>query len=108
MSGVRAGRRWVFGLAASYIVFVAFEGTSPLFAVNGAPPFDLLDLAGAVLVGVLCGVSARIFAVAIDRTRTVARPGLLPTCGSGRTIRWVPAPEPHSRRFPLWTGEADQ
>jgi CIC family chloride channel protein len=57
--------------AVSYIVFVAFEGTAPLFAVNGTPPFDLLDLAGAVLVGVLCGVSARCFAVAIDRTRKV-------------------------------------
>jgi CIC family chloride channel protein len=55
--------------AVSYVVFVAFEGTARLFAVNGAPPFDLLDLAGAVLVGLLCGASARLFALALEQGR---------------------------------------
>ncbi|HVM64437.1 MAG TPA: chloride channel protein, partial [Acidimicrobiales bacterium] len=51
--------------AASYLVFVAFTGTAPLFAVGGSPPFDLRDLGGAALLGLLCGLCARVFAVAL-------------------------------------------
>jgi CIC family chloride channel protein len=47
--------------AASYLVFVSFAGTEPLFAVSGVPPFDLRDLGGAIVLGVLCGVGARLF-----------------------------------------------
>ncbi|MDQ6617798.1 MAG: chloride channel protein, partial [Actinomycetota bacterium] len=47
--------------AVSYVVFVAFSGTAPLFAVSGSPPFDLRDLGGAALLGVLCGIGARLF-----------------------------------------------
>ncbi|MDP9073854.1 MAG: chloride channel protein, partial [Actinomycetota bacterium] len=36
--------------AVSYVVFVAIAGTAPLFAVAGAPPFDLRDLGGAALL----------------------------------------------------------
>jgi len=57
---------------ASYLVFVAFTGTAPLFAVAGAPPFDLRDLGGAALLGVLCGVSARMFAVALTGAKRVS------------------------------------
>ncbi len=49
----------------SYLVFVAFVGTAPLFSVAGSPPFDLRDLGGAAVLGVLCGVGARLFAVAL-------------------------------------------
>ena len=58
--------------AASYLVFIAFTGTAPLFAVAGAPPFDLRDLGGAALLGVLCGVSARAFAVALVTAKRVS------------------------------------
>lgn len=51
--------------AASYLVFAAFYGTSPLFAVSGSPPFDFRDLAGALVLGVLCGVGARLFTRAL-------------------------------------------
>jgi CIC family chloride channel protein len=47
--------------ASSYITFAALHGTTPLIAVRGAPPFDLRDVAGAVVLGVLCGVGARLF-----------------------------------------------
>jgi len=55
------------GLAAavSYIAFVSVAGTTPLFQVNGAPPFDLKDIGGAVLLGVLCGIGARLFTRAL-------------------------------------------
>lgn len=56
----------------SYVVFVALAGTSPLFAVSGSPPFNLRDLGGAALLGVLCGVGARMFAAALVRAKRVA------------------------------------
>jgi CIC family chloride channel protein len=58
--------------AVSYVVFVAIAGTTPLFAVAGSPPFDLRDLGGAALLGVLCGVGARLFAMAIVRAKGLA------------------------------------
>ena len=58
--------------AVSYMVFVALTNTSPLFAVNGSPPFDLRDLGGAAVLGVLCGVGARLFTVALVRAKRLA------------------------------------
>ncbi len=58
--------------AVSYVVFVALAGTSPLFAVSGAPPFDLRDLGGAVLLGIICGVGARTFTMALVRAKHLA------------------------------------
>lgn len=58
--------------AVSYIVFVAITGTAPLFAVAGAPPFNLRDLGGAALLGVLCGVGARLLAMALVRAKRLA------------------------------------
>ncbi|MDQ6928804.1 MAG: chloride channel protein [Actinomycetota bacterium] len=58
--------------AVSYVVFAAIAGTTPLFTVAGAPPFDLRDLGGAALLGVLCGVGARVFALALVRAKRLA------------------------------------
>lgn len=61
-----------FAAAVSYIVFVAIAGTTPLFAVSGAPPFNLKDLGGAAVLGVLCGVCARLFTIALVRAKRVS------------------------------------
>ena len=58
--------------AVSYVTFVSFAGTAPLFAVRGAPPFDLRDLGGAALLGVCCGVGARLFTTALVRAKAIA------------------------------------
>ena len=58
--------------AVSYVVFVAIAGTAPLFAVSGAPPFDLRDLGGAALLGVCCGIGARFFTLALIRAKRFA------------------------------------
>jgi CIC family chloride channel protein len=58
--------------AVSYVVFVAIAGTDPLFAVSGAPPFDLRDLGGAALLGVCCGIGARLFTLALIRAKRLA------------------------------------
>lgn len=49
----------MFSAATSYTVYVAINGTTPLFPVGGAPPFDLRDLGGAAALGLLAGVGAR-------------------------------------------------
>src|SRR5438270_2111111 len=67
--------------ASSYVVFAAFYGTAPRIAVRGAPPFNFRDLAGAVVLGVICGVGARGFTRALARAKQV----------SGRTNPWVRA-----------------
>jgi len=58
--------------AVSYIIFVSFNGTTPLLPVRGAPPFDLRDLGGAAVLGLMCGVGARGFAVVLTQAKRVA------------------------------------
>ncbi len=60
------------GSATGYTVFVAFNGTEPLFAVAGTPPINLRDLGAAVLVGLGCGVGARMFAALVEGAKRVA------------------------------------
>jgi CIC family chloride channel protein len=55
-----------------YLVFAAFHGTTPLFAVTGQPEFSVRDLLGAVLLGVLAGGGARLFAKAIRSAKRFA------------------------------------
>lgn len=58
--------------AAGYLTAVAFQGTTPLFAIEGSPPFDFRELGGAVVLGVLCGLGARGFAFVIRHAKAVA------------------------------------
>ena len=37
--------------AVSYITYAAFQSTAPILPVKGAPPFNLVDIGGAVIVG---------------------------------------------------------
>lgn len=57
------------GSAASYVVFAALAGTEPLLPVAGQPPFDLVDLGGAALVGLVAGVLARLFVLLIGAAK---------------------------------------
>ena len=58
--------------AVSYITFVSFNGTTPLLPIRGTPPFDIRDLAGAALLGLMCGVGARGFALMLTTAKAVA------------------------------------
>jgi len=69
----RAALPAVVASAASYLTFVAFQGTAPLLAVRGHPGFDLTDLAGAALIGLLCGAGARGFVWLIRRSKDLQR-----------------------------------
>jgi CIC family chloride channel protein len=55
--------------AASYAAFVAVDGTTPILALGGGS-FGLADLAGAAVVGLLCGGGARLFCIGLRYLRT--------------------------------------
>jgi chloride channel protein, CIC family len=59
--------------AASYITFALVNGTDPLFPVAGDHPFNWRDIGGALLVGLLCGVGARLFSAGLRALRTLPR-----------------------------------
>src|SRR5690606_4791813 len=58
--------------AASYVTFALVDGTEPILPVAGTHDFSWRDLGGALLVGVLCGVGARLFSAAIGALRGTA------------------------------------
>ena len=58
--------------ACGYVTAVAFLGTEPLFTVEGSPPFDLRELGGAVVLGLLCGIGARGFAWVLARAKAAS------------------------------------
>ena len=58
--------------AVGYLVFVAVNGTEPLFPIVGNPGFDFRDLAGAAALGVAAGLAARVFAALIRRAKQLS------------------------------------
>ena len=52
-------RAFDWRLYVIYLVFAAINGTSRLFAIDGATGFVYKDLVGAAAIGVLSGVGAR-------------------------------------------------
>jgi CIC family chloride channel protein len=58
--------------ASGYLAFVTVLGTEPLLPVRGTPPFNLVDLGGALVLGVLCGGGARAFAYVLRRAKVLA------------------------------------
>src|SRR5690606_22572837 len=61
---------------ASYVTVVALLGTGPLLATGGAAPFDLRDLGGGLVLGLACGVLARLGATAIASAKRIRLPRL--------------------------------
>jgi CIC family chloride channel protein len=61
--------------AASYVVFAAIAGTQPILPVSGQPPFNLVDLGGAAVIGLVCGCLARVFLVVLGYAKAVSGRG---------------------------------
>jgi chloride channel protein, CIC family len=61
--------------AASYVVFAAIAGTEPILPVAGQPPFNLADLGGAAVVGLLAGCAARLFVALIRAAKSLSTRG---------------------------------
>lgn len=60
--------------ASGYLTFVTLADTNPLLSLGlfGASGFELIDLFGAVLVGVTCAIAARGFAKLLRYSKTFA------------------------------------
>ena len=69
---------------SAYVTYVAIIGTTPLLPTGGAAPFDLRDLGGGLVLGLVCGVLARLGAQAIGRAKRLALPTLVARRGLGR------------------------
>ena len=61
--------------AASYVTFAALVGTEPILPVAGQPPFNLVDLGGAAVVGLAAGVLARMFIALVQAAKRQAARG---------------------------------
>jgi CIC family chloride channel protein len=57
--------------ASGYLAFAAIHGTAALLPVSGSPPFTFRDLAGAVALGALAGLGARVFAWMLRRAKAL-------------------------------------
>ena len=66
----------IFASATAYIVFVAIAGTSPLFPI-AAVPLSFGDLLTSMLIGVACGIAARVL-IAFSRGASAIRDRLSP------------------------------
>jgi CIC family chloride channel protein len=58
--------------ASGYLAFVAVHGTAPVLSVTGSPPFLFKDLAAAVVLGLLAGAGARVFAHGLRSAKQIA------------------------------------
>jgi chloride channel protein, CIC family len=75
--------------ATSYLTFALVDGTDPILPVGGTHAFGWRDLGGALLVGVLCGVGARLFSAAVARIRSdvvQATPVVTRVAAAGATL----------------------
>jgi CIC family chloride channel protein len=83
----------MFSAAASYVVYVAVNGTTPLFPIGGTPPLDLRDLGGAAALGLLSSVGARGAAALLRGAKALLTrhgPALrLPVAGAGLVLAFV-------------------
>lgn len=61
--------------AASYVVFAAIAGTEPILPVAGEPPFNLVDLGGAAVIGLAAGVLARVFVTIVRHAKRLSSMG---------------------------------
>ena len=61
--------------AAGYVTFATFEGTAPLLPVSGHAPFDLRDLGGAAVIGLVAGVCARLTSAVFGVAKQLAGRG---------------------------------
>ncbi len=72
--------------STSYITFVALLGTGRLFETSGGAPFDLRDLVGGFVVGLICGALARLGAWAIAHAKHLALPLIARVTGAGLAL----------------------
>ena len=78
----------MIGAVAGYITAALIDGATPLFPMQGGNGFDAVDVVGAVLVGLVCGVGARGFCVvlAVVTERAAGVPAVLRLLAAGGAL----------------------
>lgn len=61
------------GAASGYLTFVAVTDTTPLLSVTGSAPFDIKDLLGAAVLGVVVGLIIRLYALGLREAKRFQR-----------------------------------
>jgi len=61
------------GAATGYLGYVAVNGTAPIFPVEGAPHLDATAIVGSLVLGVVAGVGARMFARLLQHAKRFER-----------------------------------
>ncbi len=69
--------------ASSYLVFASFLGTEPILPISGTAPFSMAEVTGMLLLGVACGVLARIGAWSIRHAKALTLPSWQRAVGAG-------------------------
>ncbi len=75
--------------ATGYLGFAAINGTVPLFAAHGGNGFDAVHLIGAVGVGVVAGLGARIFAMMLRFAKQLSTRISLPVRIAGSAVAFA-------------------
>lgn len=57
--------------ASGYLAFVAVHGTASLIPGRGSPALSAADLMGAIVLGIVAGLVARIFTALLRRAKTI-------------------------------------
>jgi chloride channel protein, CIC family len=71
-----------------YLTFAAINGTNALFPINGSSDFAMVDILGAIAVGIIAGLGARGFAKLLRTAKSIAarpHPALI-AAAAGATI----------------------
>ncbi|MBV9952246.1 MAG: chloride channel protein [Acidimicrobiia bacterium] len=61
--------------AVGYVVFAAIAGTEPILPVAGQPPFNLVDLGGAAVIGLLAGAFAWLYVRLLRASKSLSERG---------------------------------
>ena len=75
--------------ATGYLGFAMINGTTPLFAAHGSNGFDAVHLVGALAVGVVAGLGARVFSMLLRFAKGLSARVSLPRRIAGATVAFA-------------------
>ena len=75
--------------ATGYLGFAMINGTTPLFAAHGGNGFDAVHLVGALAVGVVAGLGARVFSMLLRFAKGLTTRVSLPRRIAGATVAFA-------------------
>lgn len=59
--------------ASSYLAYVSISGLNPIFQIHGSPAFSFVDIGGALALGVIAGLCAKLFSMGMKVAKKYSR-----------------------------------